>query len=50
MTSTAERYCAWFGHVSGSVLYFGESPFWSAYRAGGDDPGDQTPPAAPSSR
>ena len=32
--SEDERYCAWFGDVEGDVLYFGESAFWSAYRAG----------------
>ena len=36
--SAEERYCAWFGDVDGSVLYFGESAFWSAYRAAGNQP------------
>ena len=34
----AERSCAWFGDVRGSVLYFGVSAFWSALRASGGDP------------
>jgi hypothetical protein len=33
----AERSCAWFGDVSGPVLYFGVSAFWSALRAAGGD-------------
>lgn len=28
-----ERYCAWFGDRSGDILYFGESAFWSTFRA-----------------
>jgi len=36
--SDQERYCAWFADARGGVLYFGEAPFWSAYRAWGGDP------------
>jgi hypothetical protein len=36
--SGAERYCAWYGDARGDVLYFGAAPFWSAFRAHGDDP------------
>ncbi|MFQ5417313.1 MAG: hypothetical protein ACE5FL_09735 [Myxococcota bacterium] len=31
--SLTESYCAWFGSSRGDVLYFGESAFWSAFRA-----------------
>jgi hypothetical protein len=36
--SADEHYCAWFGDSDGRILYFGQSPFWSAMRAGGGDP------------
>jgi hypothetical protein len=36
--SEVERYCAWFGDSRGNVLYFGQSAFWSAYRAEDGDP------------
>jgi hypothetical protein len=36
--SLHERYCAWYGDARRGVLYFGESPFWSAMRAAGGDP------------
>jgi hypothetical protein len=36
--SGEERYCAWFGDARDGVLYFGEAPFWSAYRHRGGDP------------
>lgn len=36
--SRDERYCAWYGTRDGDVLYFGESPFWSALRASGGNP------------
>jgi hypothetical protein len=36
--SAEERYCAWFGHPRGGVLYFGQAAFWSAYREAGEDP------------
>jgi hypothetical protein len=36
--SADERYCAWYGEASGGVLYFGQSAFWSSYRAAGNDP------------
>jgi hypothetical protein len=36
--SAEERYCAWYGHARGGVLYFGQAAFWSAYRAAGEDP------------
>jgi len=32
------RECAWFGSTDGRILYFGESPFWSAFQAAGGDP------------
>jgi hypothetical protein len=33
-----EQFCAWFGDVRDGVLYFGESAFWSEFRARGEDP------------
>jgi len=36
--SETERYCAWYGDARDGVLYYGLSPFWSAYRAHGADP------------
>ena len=36
--SSRENYCAWYGTRDGDILYFGESAFWSAMRAGGGDP------------
>lgn len=36
--SAEERYCAWFGHARGGVLYFGEAAFWSTFQAAGRDP------------
>lgn len=36
--SLHESYCAWYGDAREGVLYFGESPFWSAMRAAGGDP------------
>ncbi len=33
-----ERFCAWFGAASGTVLYFGEAAFWDRFRAAGGDP------------
>lgn len=36
--SAEERYCAWFADEADGVLYFGEAPFWSAYRGAGGDP------------
>jgi hypothetical protein len=33
-----ESFCAWFGDRGGDVLYFGQSAFWSTYRAAGGDP------------
>jgi len=33
-----EEYCAWFGDRRGETLYFGESAFWSTFRASGGDP------------
>lgn len=33
--SASERYCAWFGDARGSLLYFGQSAFWSASRGSG---------------
>jgi len=36
--SEAERYCAWYGDARDGVLYYGLSPFWSAYREHGMDP------------
>lgn len=36
--SLHESYCAWYGDARDGVLYFGESPFWSAMRAAGGDP------------
>jgi hypothetical protein len=37
--SRDERYCAWYGAQGpGSVLYFGESAFWSAKARSGGDP------------
>lgn len=33
-----ERYCAWYGHARGGVLYFGEAAFWSSMRRLGGDP------------
>jgi len=35
--SSTEQYCAWYGDRRDDVLYFGESPFWSAMRAAGGD-------------
>jgi len=45
--SAEEAYCAWFGARAGDALYFGESAFWSAYRAGGDDPRASLPLEGP---
>jgi hypothetical protein len=36
--SDAERYCAWYGDARDDIAYFGESPFWWAYRRQGGDP------------
>jgi hypothetical protein len=36
--SADERYCAWYGEADGPILYFGQSAFWSSYRAAGEDP------------
>jgi hypothetical protein len=36
--SADERYCAWYGHTVGDLLYFGQSGFWSAHRASGGRP------------
>lgn len=36
--SPDERYCAWFADERGDVLYFGEAPFWWAYRGASGDP------------
>ena len=36
--SSRESYCAWYGTRDGDILYFGQSAFWSAMRAGGGDP------------
>jgi hypothetical protein len=38
LVSAEERYCAWYGDARGGVLYFGEAPFWWAYRRQGSDP------------
>jgi len=37
--SDSEDYCAWYADSGDEVLYFGASPFWSAYRETGGDPG-----------
>ena len=40
-----ERYSAWFGDVSGAVLYFGLSPFWTLWwESGGDSSVDLQQP------
>jgi hypothetical protein len=36
--SSEERYCAWFGDAREDILYFGEAPFWWAYRRHAGDP------------
>jgi hypothetical protein len=36
--SAEERYCAWYGDARAGVLYFGEAPFWWAYRRHAADP------------
>jgi hypothetical protein len=36
--SAEERYCAWYGDARDGVLYFGEAPFWWAYRRQQGDP------------
>lgn len=36
--SRDERYCAWYGSERDGILYFGESAFWSGFRAAGGDP------------
>lgn len=36
--SETERYCAWYGHAGEGVLYFGQAPFWWAFRKHGGDP------------
>ncbi len=36
--SSAERYCAWYGHARAGTLYFGQAAFWSGFRARGGDP------------
>lgn len=36
--SAAERYCAWYGTPHRGILYFGQSAFWSTFRAHADDP------------
>ncbi len=36
--SEHERYCAWYGESDGEILYFGQSAFWSSYRAAKNDP------------
>ena len=36
--SSDERYCAWFGSAGDDILYFGESAFWSTFRAAGGRP------------
>jgi hypothetical protein len=35
--SAEERYCAWYADARDGVLYFGEAPFWWAYRRLGGD-------------
>jgi len=47
--SEQESYCAWFGDRRGDVLYFGESAFWSAYRAADGDPTADLAHAGPAS-
>ena len=42
--SADESYCAWYGDRRDDVLYFGESPFWSAMRATADPLADQRTP------
>lgn len=34
----SESSCAWYGDADGKTLYFGQSAFWSAFRASGGDP------------
>ena len=36
--SPDENYCAWYGDVRDSVLYFGQSAFWSTFRSSGGRP------------
>jgi hypothetical protein len=36
--SSEEQYCAWYGDAREGVLYFGEAPFWSAFRRRDGDP------------
>ncbi len=36
--SAIERYCAWYGDARNGTLYFGQAPFWSAFRAPGGQP------------
>jgi len=36
--SDEERFCAWYGHAAGPILYFGQSGFWAAFRASGGRP------------
>ncbi|MBW2448298.1 MAG: hypothetical protein JRG83_20580 [Deltaproteobacteria bacterium] len=42
-----EQACAWFGDRRDEILYFGQSAFWSTYRASGGNPSSDLERAGP---